>query len=134
MTPFPEAKFGRVVNFASDSIFGVINVASYVLSKTALFGINKSFALEGTAHGIIVNCVGPTSYSRMIHTVFDDLTSERREGIKSSYTGESNIPMVLALSHESNTITGETFSVGAFQIARTIPAILPGPRNVYSLE
>lgn len=55
-----ERKRGVVVNTASDySIIGVPGLAAYCAAKTAIYSLTKAMAVEFTALGIRVNCVGP---------------------------------------------------------------------------
>jgi len=131
---FKKQRYGRVVNFASDSIYGMPNSSAYVMTKGALLGLNKSLALEGAPFGITVNCVGPCAYGRQNERNFADLPPEQRQGFKEAYTPESNVAMILALAHPSNTFTGECFSVGNFRVDRTILGITGGAKNIRTLE
>lgn len=113
---FESQKYGRVVNFASDTIFGIDICAPYEISKSALFGATKAFANEGRPHNILVNAVAPQSLSRMTESAIKD---EAIAAIfKKLYTGERNIIPVLALAHESNTINGQMFLTGADKVAK----------------
>lgn len=52
--------FGRVVNISSViGETGSIGQANYAASKSGLFGLTKSLALETARKGITVNCVAP---------------------------------------------------------------------------
>ena len=44
---FQKQGYGRIVNFISDSVVGMRNLSSYIVSKAALMGATKAFALEG---------------------------------------------------------------------------------------
>ena len=55
-----ERKFGRIVNISSViGQTGNIGQANYAASKSGLFGLTKSLALETARKGITVNCVAP---------------------------------------------------------------------------
>jgi acetoacetyl-CoA reductase len=55
-----ERKFGRIVNISSIvGQTGNIGQANYAASKSGLFGLTKSLALETAQKGITVNCVAP---------------------------------------------------------------------------
>jgi acetoacetyl-CoA reductase len=55
-----ERGFGRVVNISSIiGETGSIGQANYAASKSGLFGLTKSLALETARKGITVNCVAP---------------------------------------------------------------------------
>ncbi|TPX18612.1 uncharacterized protein E0L32_002469 [Thyridium curvatum] len=112
--------YGRVVNFTSDSVFGMPASAGYVMARGAMLGVTRTLALEGAAHGILVNTVGPSAYSRMVADVSKDLPPEQLAWFKATYTGESNVPAIMALASEQNTITGEIWNTGAFRMGRTL--------------
>jgi NAD(P)-dependent dehydrogenase (short-subunit alcohol dehydrogenase family) len=131
---FKKQKYGRVVNFTSDSIFGMRNSSAYVLSKGALVGVNKTLALEGAPHGITVNCAAPCAFSRLWSDFMKDLPREQQEEWRQKYTGESNVPMILALAHEKNDITGKIFSLGAYSIGRMTLGTVSGPQNIHTME
>ncbi len=55
-----ERQFGRIVNISSLSgQKGNIGQANYAASKSGLFGMTQSLALEVARKGITVNCVAP---------------------------------------------------------------------------
>jgi len=121
---FKKQGYGRIINSTSDSVFGMPNSASYIVSKAALIGVTKAFALEGAEFGIKVNAVAPVAYSRMAGETIPD--EAQREGFKAMYSGDGNVPMVLALSHESSEITNRIFSLGAFNVTELVLGFKPG--------
>lgn len=52
-----EKKYGRIINIGSSSYLGFPNKSNYCTSKSALFGLTRSFALELAKDGITVNQV-----------------------------------------------------------------------------
>ena len=55
-----ERGFGRIVNISSVvGQTGVFGQANYAASKSGLFGLTKTLALETARKGITVNCVAP---------------------------------------------------------------------------
>jgi NAD(P)-dependent dehydrogenase (short-subunit alcohol dehydrogenase family) len=129
---FQKQGYGRIVIFTSDSVFGMPNSASYIVSKAALIGVTKAFALEGAKFGIKVNAVAPVAYSRMAGETIPD--PAQREGFKAMYSGEGNVPMVLALSHESNKITNRIFGLGAFSVTELVLGFKPGFSGGLTME
>lgn len=58
--PMQEKGWGRVVNISSMAgVLGSFGQASYSTTKSALFGLTKTLALEGARAGITVNTVAP---------------------------------------------------------------------------
>ncbi|KAK9310835.1 hypothetical protein V1524DRAFT_181174, partial [Lipomyces starkeyi] len=112
-------KYGRIVNFSSDSVFGMPYSSTYVLARGAMLGVTKSLALEGKADNILVNSVGPCAFSRMVADVIEDLPPDHQEAFKATYTGESNAPAILALASEQNKYTGQTWVSGGWAMGRT---------------
>ncbi|VUC34849.1 unnamed protein product [Clonostachys rosea] len=112
--------YGRVVNFTSDSIFGMVNSSAYVMARGAMLGITRSLALEGAPHGILVNTVAPSAFSRLVADVSKDLPTAQLEWFKATYTGESNLPVIMALASEKVALSGEIWNSGAYCIGRDI--------------
>ncbi len=55
-----ERGFGRIINISSVvGETGAFGQANYAASKSGLFGLTKSLALETARKGITVNCVAP---------------------------------------------------------------------------
>jgi acetoacetyl-CoA reductase len=60
LEPMLERGFGRIVNISSLSgQTGNIGQVNYAASKSGLFGMTRSLALETARKGITVNCVAP---------------------------------------------------------------------------
>jgi multifunctional beta-oxidation protein len=115
---FQKQGYGRIVNFISDSVVGMRNLSSYIVSKAALIGATKSFALEGAEFGLLVNAVGPVAFSRMRGPTMPDEAEQER--LKDLYSGEGNVPMILGLCHESSDISGRMFCLGSFNVSELV--------------
>lgn len=115
-----KQKYGRIINFTSDSIFGMPFSTAYVMSRGAMLGVTKTLALEGQPHNILVNTIGPSAYSRMVANVIKDLPEEQQEAFKHTFTGESNVPVILALASEENTYSGQVWTSGNYGMGRTV--------------
>ena len=62
--------FGRIVLTTSSSgLYGNFGQANYGAAKMALVGLMQTLALEGARHGIRVNCLAPTAYTRMMEGI-----------------------------------------------------------------
>lgn len=131
---FKKQRYGRVVNFTSDGVFGLENSAAYVASKGALLGLTRSLALEGKDFGVCVNACAPIAYPPMVMSAFELLPKEQREWFKGTFTSESNIPMIMALVCEDCKVTGELFEVGAWAAARMVLGTTMGIGGLRTVE
>ena len=62
--------YGRIVMTTSSSgLYGNFGQANYGAAKMALVGLMQTLALEGAKHGIKVNCLAPTAYTRMMEGI-----------------------------------------------------------------
>jgi NAD(P)-dependent dehydrogenase (short-subunit alcohol dehydrogenase family) len=62
--------YGRIVMTTSSSgLYGNFGQANYAAAKMALVGLMQTLALEGAKHGIKVNCLAPTAYTRMMEGI-----------------------------------------------------------------
>ncbi|KAF7548614.1 hypothetical protein G7Z17_g6937 [Cylindrodendrum hubeiense] len=129
-----QQKYGRIVNFTSDSVFGMPNSSAYVMARGAMLGVTRTLAVEGIPHGILVNTVGPSSYSRMVSNVSKDLPEAQLEWFKATYTGESNVAVIMALASEKNKVSGEIWTSGANCMGRTILGTVEDVRNVHTVD
>jgi NAD(P)-dependent dehydrogenase (short-subunit alcohol dehydrogenase family) len=115
---------GRIVNMSSASVFGTPFTSPYVSSKAGIFGLTRALAAEGAYLGIFVNAVMPAAFTRMTAQLPDD--DGFRSFLETWFPPEKVAPFVVFLAHESTTINGETFSVGADRAARVFLAECPG--------
>lgn len=129
-----KQKYGRIINFTSDSVFGMPNSCAYVMARGAMLGVTRTLAVEGAALGILVNTVGPSAYSRMVADVSKDLPEAQLEWFKATYTGESNVPVIMALASEKNTMTGEIWTSGAYCVGKTFLGTSQDVRNVRTVD
>jgi NAD(P)-dependent dehydrogenase (short-subunit alcohol dehydrogenase family) len=115
---------GRIVNMSSASVFGTPFTSPYVSSKAGIFGLTRALAAEGAYAGIGVNAVMPAAFTRMTAQLPDD--DGFRTFLETYFPPEKVAPFVVFLAHESTTVNGETFSVGADRAARVFLAECPG--------
>jgi len=119
-----QSSAARIVNMSSASVFGTPFTSPYVSSKAGIFGLTRALAAEGAYSGIGVNAVMPAAYTRMTAQLPDD--DGFRSFLETYFPPEKVAPFVAFLAHETCTITGETFSVGADRAARVFLAECPG--------
>jgi NAD(P)-dependent dehydrogenase (short-subunit alcohol dehydrogenase family) len=135
---FKKQKFGRVINIVSDTIFGTAHLTSYIAGKGGVFTSTRALAVEGAEHGILVNSVAPIAASPMAFKHIEGLDPETKEAytkyLTAKFPPESNLPMILALAHESSTTTGESFSIGAWSVSRIVLGFQDGIINAHTME
>ena len=59
-------RHGKIILTTSVSgLFGLRGQATYAAAKCAVVGLMRILAIEGAEHGILVNTISPTAYTRM---------------------------------------------------------------------
>jgi len=111
-------EFGRIVFTASTSgLYGNFGQANYGAAKLGLVGLMNTIKHEVSKYDIKINTVAPTAWSRMTADVFPP---EFEKKLKPQF----NEPMVLYLCSDENTVSGQTFAMGAGWYGRS--AIVSG--------
>jgi 3-hydroxyacyl-CoA dehydrogenase/3a,7a,12a-trihydroxy-5b-cholest-24-enoyl-CoA hydratase len=104
---FRKQKYGRVIMTSSNSgLYGSFGQANYSAAKMALVGLAKTLSLEGQKYNIFSNALVPTAGSRLTQTVMP-------EDLVQALKPEFVTPLVVYLTHESCTETGQIFEAGA---------------------
>lgn len=119
---FVARGYGRIVNTSSDSIFGTPS-ATYVTAKGAIFGLTRALATEGEGHGITVNAVMPSAWTRMTARL---PPGDLRDTVEREYRPERIAPLVALLVHPDCRWNGESFQVGANRTARIFLGVTRG--------
>jgi NAD(P)-dependent dehydrogenase (short-subunit alcohol dehydrogenase family) len=115
--------YGRVVNSSSTSVLGIPHTSHYISAKAGVLGLTRALAQDGVAHGIKVNAVMPTAYTRLTAEIPDD---GLRTLLAHFFKAEFVAPFVAVLADEDVPCTGETFTVGAGRAARVFLGVAPG--------
>ncbi len=107
-----EQKSGRIIFTASAAgLYGNFGQANYGTMKSAQMGLMRTLAVEGKSKGVLCNTIAPVAGSRMTATI---MPPELVAALKPEYV----MPLVIALTHESNEETGSVFEVGAGWMAK----------------
>lgn len=117
---------GRIVNTVSGAMLGAPALVHYGAAKGAVWGLTRTLAAEGAAHGIAVNAIAPAASTRLIEPTSASLPAEVERAIISSSPAELVSPVVACLAHETCGVTGETFSAGGGRVARMGMVSAPG--------
>lgn len=89
-----EQRYGRILFTTSSSgLFGNFGQSNYAAAKMALVGLMQTLSIEGAKHGIRVNCLAPTAYTRMTEGLLDVRSAEL-------LAPEAVVPAMLVLAHE----------------------------------
>jgi len=105
-------KYGRIINTSSASgLYGNFGQANYSSAKLGLVGLSNTLAIEGAKYNIYTNTIAPVAGSRMTQTV---MSPEMVAALKPDYIAG----LVTYLVHESSTVNGGIFEVGAGWVAR----------------
>ncbi|MFI6579592.1 SDR family NAD(P)-dependent oxidoreductase [Embleya sp. NPDC050493] len=115
--------YGRIVNSSSTSVLGIPHTSHYISAKAGVLGLTRALAQDGVAHGIKVNAIMPTAYTRLTAEIPDD---GLRTLLEHFFKAEYVAPFVAVLADENAPCTGETFTVGAGRAARVFLGVAPG--------
>jgi len=89
-----ERAYGRIIFTTSSSgLYGNFGQSAYSAAKMALVGLMQTLALEGSRHGIHVNCLAPSAATQMTNDLLqkEDLLALEAERVS---------PAVVALASE----------------------------------
>ena len=102
-----KAGYGRIVNTASNGVFGGHDVAIYGASKGGIFSLSKNLAAEGLKLGIKVNILAPgaATTSTALHLQDDAFT----QSMKDSASPDLVAPVAAFLAHEECPVTSKFF-------------------------
>jgi NAD(P)-dependent dehydrogenase (short-subunit alcohol dehydrogenase family) len=117
---------GRVVNTASTGMLGNPRATNYGSAKAAIFGFTRSAALEGKAHGIHVNCILPSAWTRMTGTMNAPVI---RQALETGFPPEHVAALVAWLCHAETQVNGEGFWVGGGRASRIVIATGPSVKT-----
>lgn len=115
---FVSQRFGRVIMTTSSAIFGGSTIASYSSAKAALIGLTHSLAASGRPHGINVNAIAPTAWTRMMESAGFQADSD----LAREMPAELVSPAVVYLAHPSCDASGLLLAVGGGRVARLFVA------------
>jgi NAD(P)-dependent dehydrogenase (short-subunit alcohol dehydrogenase family) len=112
-----ERGYGRIVNIASLASFvGLLEVAAYTASKSAVAGLTRALAVEWGPRGVTVNAIAPGVFRTALNTAL--LDSERgRELLQRTPLGrygkveELQGACVFLASESASFVNGEVLTV-----------------------
>jgi NAD(P)-dependent dehydrogenase (short-subunit alcohol dehydrogenase family) len=125
---FVDQQYGRVVMTISTGVFGVAETVHYSCAKAGVIGLTRSLAVAGKDHGIMVNALSPSAYSRLFSDpgLREFATPPADTAKEGRGEPETVVPVAAFLAHESCPVTGEMFSSTGTNVGRIILAATPG--------
>ncbi len=124
-----EQHYGRIVNTSSASFFGLPGTSAYITAKAAIMGLSRALSHDGRKHGIVVNAIMPSAYSRLTAR-----SPEFAPVMKAAFPAEDIAPFVGALLADEVPCTGETFVVGGGWAARVVLATAQGAGGLKTID
>lgn len=118
--------YGRIVNVASGSWFGMGSGVPYPAAKGAVWAMTRALASASAAHGwdLKVNAIMPIAGSRMTELMGPDINGLMQR----DFPARAVAPVVGMLAHENAPANGEMFSVGGGGYARVFAGVTAGYR------
>jgi NAD(P)-dependent dehydrogenase (short-subunit alcohol dehydrogenase family) len=119
-----ERKWGRIINFSSNSALGAPGQPNYAAAKAGILGLTYSSANALAKYNITVNAIMPGAATRMTDTVptgrIPGMTPVRSEQAEGTPRDPANVaPIVVFLaSEEASYVTGQCFGASGYRIAR----------------
>ena len=125
-------RYGKIILTTSVSgLFGIRGQATYPAAKCAVVGLMRILALEGAEHGILVNTISPSAYTRMhpaatgAGSVFGRAADAWLKQSEATMPVEAVAPAIVWLASDSCSETNRIYNVEAGAIQRI--AIVMGP-------
>jgi NAD(P)-dependent dehydrogenase (short-subunit alcohol dehydrogenase family) len=117
-------RYGKIILTTSVSgLFGIRGQATYAAAKCAVVGLMRILAIEGAAHGILVNTIAPNGYTRMHPAAVADPAWLKLS--EATMPVEAVAPAIVWLASDSCSETNRIYNVEAGAIQRI--AIVMGP-------
>jgi hypothetical protein len=107
--------YGRIVCATSAGAFGSPNNADYSSAKAGVMGVVRCLAVDGAAHGILVNAVAPAAMTRMTEGFWPGTFAD---WFAETMRPEKVAPGAAYLLSEECALTGEVLAMGGGRIAR----------------
>ncbi len=118
-----ERKYGRIINFSSNSALGSPGQPNYAAAKAGILGLTYSSANALQKYNITVNAIMPGAATRMTDTIPAGrmpgslASSESAEGTPRDPANVAPIVVFLASDAAAN-VTGQCFGASGYRIIR----------------
>lgn len=106
---------GRLLYTTSAAIFGAAGNASYAAAKGAILGMVRCLAIDGEPHGIRVNAIAPSAYTRMTEAF---LAPDHVEWLRRTMPPEKAAGAAALLMSDACPLSGDVLGLGGGRISR----------------
>jgi NAD(P)-dependent dehydrogenase (short-subunit alcohol dehydrogenase family) len=120
-----ERKYGRIINFSSNSALGSPGQPNYAAAKAGILGLTYSSANSLQKYGITVNAIMPGASTRMTDTIpagrMPGATGiAQSDQVEGTPRDPANVaPIVLFLASDAGEkVTGQVFGASGYRILR----------------
>ena len=118
-----ERKFGRIINFSSNSALGSPGQPNYAAAKAGILGLTYSAANSLQKYGITVNAIMPGAATRMTDTIPEGRlpgTRPASEEAAGTPMDPANVPPIIVFlaSDEAAAVNGQCFGASGYRITR----------------
>ena len=118
-----ERKFGRIINFSSNSALGAPGQPNYAAAKAGILGLTYSAANSLQKYGITVNAIMPGAATRMTDTIPEGRlpgTRPASEEATGTPMDPANVPPIIVFlaSDEAAAVNGQCFGASGYRITR----------------
>src|SRR5579863_7245907 len=118
-----ERKFGRIINFSSNSALGAPGQPNYAAAKAGILGLTYSAANGLQKYGITVNAIMPGAATRMTDTIPEGRlpgTRPASEEAAGTPMDPANVPPIIVYlaSDEGGAVNGQCFGASGYRITR----------------
>ncbi len=118
-----ERKFGRIINFSSNSALGAPGQPNYAAAKAGILGLTYSAANGLQKYGITVNAIMPGAATRMTDTIPEGRlpgTRPASEEATGTPMDPANVPPIIIYlaSDEAAAVNGQCFGASGYRLTR----------------
>lgn len=118
-----ERRYGRIINFSSNSAQGSPGQPNYAAAKAGILGLTYSTANSMQKYGVTCNAIFPGAATRMTDTIpagrMPGATISSEDAAASPMNPANVVPIIVYLaSDEAADVTGQCFGASGYKISR----------------
>lgn len=118
-----ERRYGRIINFSSNSAQGSPGQPNYAAAKAGILGLTYSTANSMQKYGVTCNAIFPGAATRMTDSIPAGRmpgTPTASDAVAGSPMDPANVPPIIVYlsSDEAAEVTGQCFGASGYRISR----------------